>query len=296
MNVALAWLFEESPSSRIQARLGRLARVGSALTHDPIAVAGFFIVGLMILVAALVPLLPIQDGNLQVLGDRLLPPSHAHWFGTDMLGRDVLARVLAGTRPSLTIVALVLAIVTPLGTVIGIVAGFYPRLDGPIMRLCDIFMAFPRLILAIAVAVTLGAGVTSAIAAIALTGWPRYARIARAETVTFRRAEFVQAAQVLGASDRHILLAHILPLCVPAAIVRVTLDASSIILITSGLGFLGASVAPPQPEWGAMIAEGRDVIFEAWWVSTIPGIAILLFSLGFNLLGDALRNVVDPRS
>ncbi|CAN7648216.1 ABC transporter permease [Pararhizobium sp. LjRoot238] len=291
-----AWLFDDSPDTPLQAQLARVARDVSTLLRDPIAATGLFIVLLMVGIVALAAVLPVQDPSFQALGDRLQPPSTSHWFGTDMLGRDIFSRVLSGARPTLAIVASVLAIVVPVGVLVGIAAGFFPRLDTPIMRLCDVFMAFPRLILAIAVAVTLGPGISTAIVAIALTGWPTYARIARAEAVALRGAEFVQAAHVIGASRIRIMVTHILPLCLPSAIVRATLDASSIILITSGLGFLGASVPPPQAEWGAMVAEGRDVIFEAWWVSTMPGIAILFFALGFNLLGDALRNLVDPRS
>lgn len=248
------------------------------------------------LMAVAAPFLPLQHPNAQVLALRLQAPSSAHWFGTDLLGRDIFARVIHGARPTLMIVVGTLAIVVPFGLMVGCVAGMVDALDAPLMRVCDIFMAFPRLILAIAVAATLGAGLSTAIVAIVITGWPLYARLARAEAVIYRNAEFVEAARCLGISPTRILLKHVLPLCVPLAIVRATLDAASIVLITSGLGFLGASVPPPQPEWGAMIAEGRDVLFDAWWVATIPGIAILLVSLGFNLLGDGLRNVLDPRA
>ncbi|MGV1767705.1 ABC transporter permease [Rhizobium rhizogenes] len=296
MSTLKAWLFDDRPDTPLQAQLGRVARDVSTLLRDPIALTGLLIVALMAGVAVGATFLPVQDPGFQALSDRLQPPSAAHWFGTDTLGRDIFSRVLSGAWPTLSIVACVLVIVLPFGVLVGITAGLFERLDAPIMRLCDVFMAFPRIILAIAVAVTLSPGISSAIIAIALTGWPSYARIARAEAVTLRHAEFVQAAQVIGASPTRIMFTHILPLCLPSAIVRATLDASSIILITSGLGFLGASVPPPQAEWGAMVAEGRDVIFEAWWVSTMPGIAILTFALGFNLLGDALRNLVDPRS
>ena len=290
------WLFDDSPNSPLQAQLGRIARDGTRVLRDPIALIGLLIVSLMVGIAVLAPILPVQDPNLQILSNRLQPPSSAHWFGTDTLGRDIFSRVLSGARPTLAIVTAVLAMVTPFGVLIGITAGVFVTFNAPIMRLCDVFMAFPRLILAIAVAVTLGPGIMTAIVAIAVTGWSSYARIARAEAVSLRRSEFVQAAEIVGASRLRIILTHLLPLCLPSAIVRATLDASSIILITAGLGFLGASVPPPQPEWGAMVAEGRDVVFEAWWVSTMPGIVILVFALGFNLLGDALRNLLDPRA
>lgn len=294
--MVFVWLLDDQPASRAQARLGRVARATLALTRDGLGKAGVALVAALVLTALAAPLLPLQDPNVQNLVLRLQPPSAAHWFGTDGLGRDILARVIFGAQPTLSIVVVVLATVVPAGLLAGGLCGLFPALDAPIMRICDVFMAFPRLILAIAVAASLGAGLFTAVIAIAVTGWPLYARIARAEVVNFRHAEFIEAARCLGASKCRLLFHHILPLCVPSAIVRAALDGASIILITAGLGFLGASVPPPQPEWGAMVADGRDVLFDAWWVSTLPGMAILVFSLGFNLLGDALRNVVDPRA
>jgi peptide/nickel transport system permease protein len=291
-----AWLFDDEPRSRTQARLGSAARSAALLVRDPLGTTGLAIVAALIVVAVAAPFLPLHDPNQQTLALRLQAPSSVNWFGTDMLGRDIFSRVLHGARPTLTIVVSALAIVVPFGLFVGCLAGMMSALDKPLMRFCDIFMAFPRLILAIAVAATLGAGLSTAIVAIVITGWPLYARLARAEAVVYRHAEFVEASRCLGVPPWRILVKHIMPLCVPLAMARATLDAASIVLITSGLGFLGASVPPPQPEWGAMIADGRDVLFDAWWVSTIPGIAILLVSLGFNLLGDGLRNVLDPRA
>ncbi|MFP5406887.1 MAG: ABC transporter permease subunit, partial [Gammaproteobacteria bacterium] len=238
---------------------------------------------------------PFVDPLVQSLGERPFPPSAAHWFGTDTLGRDILARVVYGARPTLGIVALVLAFSVPVGLCVGAAAGLWGgALDSALMRVADIFMAFPRLILALAISATLGAGLWTTVVAIALTGWPPYARVARAEIASIRHADFILAAEALGVSRLRLLLRHALPLCLPSAVVRAALDAPGIVLITAGLGFLGLGLPPPAPEWGAMVADGRAIVFEAWWISTIPGALILALSLGFNMLGDALRDVLDP--
>ena len=163
------------------------------------------------------------------------------------------------------------------------------------MRITDIFLAFPRLVLALAFAAALGPGIENAVIAISLTAWPPYARIARAETVTIARSDFIAAVILQGASIWRILLRHIVPLCLSSVIVRLTLDMAGIILTAAGLGFLGLGAQPPTPEWGAMVSAGRDVILDQWWVATMPGLAIFIVSLGFNLLGDGLRDVFDPR-
>jgi peptide/nickel transport system permease protein len=164
------------------------------------------------------------------------------------------------------------------------------------MRITDIFLAFPRLVLALAFAAALGPGIENAVIAISLTAWPPYARIARSETMAIARSEFIQAAVLQGASTWRILFRHIVPLCLSSVIVRLTLDMAGIILTAAGLGFLGLGAQPPTAEWGAMVSSGRDVILDQWWVATIPGLAIFIVSLGFNLLGDGLRDVFDPKS
>lgn len=292
---SMRWLASDKPATRTQARLGAAYRLLRRLLGHPIGVAGLVVVGFIALVALGAPLLPLTDPAAQSLGDRLLPPSAAHWLGTDTLGRDMLSRLVFGARPTLAIVLLVLLASVPAGLLIGAAAGLWGGwIDAVLMRLADVFMAFPRLILAIAVAATLATGLWTAVIAIALTGWPPYARVARAEVAAVRQAEFIQAARALGVSRLRLLLRHALPLCLPSAVVRAALDAPGIVLITSGLGFLGLGLPPPAPEWGAMVAEGRAIVFEAWWVSTLPGLLILALSLGFNFLGDALRDVVDP--
>ena len=259
---------------------------------------GLGVVLVLVLMAAAAPLIVEPDSaTLQVLVDRLQPASGTHWFGTDELGRDIFARILFGARTTLVIVALVSAIVVPVGLGIGLPAGYFGGwVDAVLMRITDIFLAFPRLVLALAFAAALGPGIENAVIAIALTTWPPYARLARAETLTSRRAEFIEAAVLQGASHARILLTQILPLCLPSVIIRLTLDMAGIILTAAGLGFLGLGAQPPAPEWGAMVSSGRQVLLDQWWVATIPGIAIFITSLGFNLLGDGLRDVSDARS
>jgi len=260
-------------------------------------VFGLVILILMIVIAAIGPLLPLHDPLQQVLSDRLLPPgSPSHWFGTDQLGRDILARLVIGSRLTLSIAILVVVLVVPVGLLIGTTAGFCGGfVDTVLMRLTDIALAFPKIVLALAFAAALGPGVINAVIAISITAWPPYARLARAETLRLVQADFIHVARLQGASSMRILLRYIVPLCSSSVIVRATLDMAGIILTVAGLGFLGLGAQPPSPEWGFMVASGRGVLLDAWWVATIPGIAILLVSLAFNLLGDGLRDVFDPR-
>ncbi|HYY74558.1 MAG TPA: ABC transporter permease [Solirubrobacterales bacterium] len=290
-----AWLLAETPASRAQARLGRVYLGMAMLCRNPLAVVGLVIVTALVLVAALAPWLAPHSPYDQDLDRRLRPPDDAHRFGTDQLGRDILSRVVYGSRVTLVILVLVAVIVGPIGLAIGTVAGYFGGwADAVLMRVTDVFMAFPRLILALAFVAVLGPGITNAILAIAITAWPPYARIARAETLTVRGSDFIAAIRLQGASPLRVLWGHIVPLCVSSAIVRVTLDMAGIILVAAGLGFLGLGARPPQPEWGAMVSEGRQFLIDQWWIATIPGAAIFLVSLGFNLLGDGLRDVLDP--
>jgi peptide/nickel transport system permease protein len=238
------------------------------------------------------------DGDLQ--NRRLLAPGPEHWLGTDDLGRDILSRLIHGSRITLQVVVLVAVLAAPVGLLVGTVSGYCAQgrarvVDSLLMRVTDIVLAFPRLILALAFVAALGPGIENAILAIAITSWPPYARIARAETLTLRQAGFVQAAQAMGASPSRIVWRHIIPLCLPSVVVRVSLDMSGIILTAAGLGFLGLGAQPPIPEWGAMISNGRQFLLDQWWVAAAPGAAILLVSLAFNLLGDGLRDALDPK-
>jgi peptide/nickel transport system permease protein len=292
-----AWLLSDSPGSMAHARCQRFYLNWLVFSANPIAMAGFFIIAGLVLAAIFAPLITSGDGIEQHLANRLQPPGAEHWFGTDELGRDVYERIIWGSRITLYIVGLVGIIVAPLGLIIGIIAGYLGGwVDNVLMRITDIFLAFPRLILALAFVAALGPGLENAVFAIAITTWSPFARIARAETLTIRNSEFIMAAKVQGASTLRILLSHIMPLCASSIIVRLTLDMAGIILVAAGLGFLGLGAQPPLPEWGAMISTGRQFLIDQWWVPTIPGIAILVVSMGFNLLGDGLRDVLDPRS
>ncbi|MCC6717626.1 MAG: ABC transporter permease [Acetobacteraceae bacterium] len=292
-----AWLLEPAPASRGQARLGRWFRGWLAFRRNPLALVGLAIVVALVLMALFAPLLASADAAVhQVLEDRLQPSSWAHLFGTDELGRDIYARVVFGSRVTLTIVTLVSLIVVPVGLLIGLPAGYFAGwIDTVLMRLTDIFLAFPRLVLALAFAAALGPGIENAVIAISLTAWPPYARLARAETLTRRQAEFIQAAEMQGASHLRIIATQIVPLCLSSVIIRLTLDMAGIILTAAGLGFLGLGAQPPAAEWGAMVSTGRNVLLDQWWVATIPGLAIFVTSLGFNLLGDGLRDVAGGR-
>ena len=290
------WLLDDSPASRMQARLGRGYRILLALGRNPLAVLGAIIVLLLIVTALAAPLIATSDPIAQNLSQRLLPPSPEHWMGTDELGRDIWSRVVFGSRITLTIVLLVAVIAAPVGLLVGAVAGYFGGwTDRILMGITDIFLSMPKLILALAFVAALGPGIQNAIIAIAIAAWPSYARIARAETLTFRNSEFIAAIRLQGASSVRVICGHILPLCTSSMIIRVTLDMAGIILTAAGLGFIGLGAQPPLPEWGAMISRGRTFILDQWWVATMPGFAIILVSLGFCFLGDGLRDVLDPK-
>jgi len=292
-----AWLLQDVPASIMQARVQRLYLAWLTFRRNPIAMAGLVIIALLVLVAVFAPLITATSGLEPQLQDRLQPASAEHWFGTDGLGRDIFDRIVWGSRITLYIVGLVGVIVVPVGLLVGTLAGYVGgAVDNVLMRITDIFLAFPRLILALALVAALGPGLENAVLAIALTTWSPYARIARAEALTIRNSEFIMAAKVQGASTGGILVRHVMPLCISSVIVRLTLDMAGIILTAAGLGFLGLGAQPPTPEWGAMISTGRQFLLDQWWVPTVPGIAIFVVSLGFNLLGDGLRDVLDPKS
>ena len=292
-----AWLLAEEPTSRRQARFASVYQGWLTLRSNWLSMLGLGILVILILCAIFAPLLATDDPFAQDLAGRLKPPGwEGHIFGTDSLGRDIYSRLLYGARISIYIVLLV-AMVAPLfGLIVGTVAGYVGGItDTILMRLTDIFLAFPRLVLALAFVAALGAGIENAVLAISLTAWPPYARIARAETLTIRNSDFIAAIRLQGAGPIRIVTRHIWPLCISSLIVRVTLDMAGIILTAAGLGFLGLGAQPPSPEWGAMISEGRKYILDFWWVATIPGLAIFAISLAFNLLGDGLRDVLDPK-
>lgn len=289
-----AYLTSERPASRRQAMFGQYYRQWRALKQNPLALLGLAIVLSLLALAALAPWIAPYDPIVQNLDQRLLPPSAKHFFGTDALGRDIFSRIVFGTRVTLVIVLLVVISVGPVGLLIGTLSGYFGgTIDTILMRITDIFLAFPRLVLALAFVAVLGPGIENAVIAIACTAWPPYARVSRAETMVIRNADYIAAVRLQGASHWRIVIKHVIPMCIPSVIVRTTLDMAGIILTAAGLGFLGLGAQPPMPEWGAMIAAGREFIFDQWWVATFPGIAICLVALGFNLLGDGLRDVLD---
>ena len=292
-----AWLLAERPQSRRQALLGRWYAGWQSFASNRLAMVGLVIVAALVLVALCAPLLAPYSPTVGELGQRLLPPSALHGLGTDDQGRDILSRLIHGSRITLFVVVLVAVLAAPIGLLVGTVAGYAGGwVDALLMRVTDIFLAFPRLILALAFVAALGPGIENAVLAIAITSWPPYARMARAETLTIRQADYISAVKLLGASPLRIVLRHVMPLCVPSVIVRVTLDMAGIILTAAGLGFLGLGAQPPMPEWGAMIAAGRAYVLDQWWVAAAPGAAIFIVSLGFNLLGDGLRDALDPKA
>ncbi len=292
------WLTTEQPGSRRQAALGRAYHAWRVFARNKLALFGLAIVLLLVLCAIFAPVLaPYSPFTGDLRTTRLLPPSAAHWFGTDDQGRDILSRILHGSRITLLVVVMVAVLAAPIGLLVGTVAGYAGGwVDAVLMRITDIFLAFPRLVLALAFVAALGPGIENAVIAIAITSWPPYSRIARAETLTVRHADYISAVKLLGASPWRIVLRHIMPLCVSSVIIRVTLDMAGIILTAAGLGFLGLGAQPPMPEWGAMIANGRAYVLDQWWVAAAPGAAIFLISLAFNVLGDGLRDALDPKA
>ena len=230
------------------------------------------------------------------LVERLQPPSGEHFFGTDNYGRDIFSRVISGTKLSFYSVLVVLSIAPAVGVMLGVIAGYQGGLvDEILMRFTDLFMAFPAIILAIAIAATLGASLNNALLALAVVYWPWYARMTRAQVLGLKGMEYITAARAIGTSDSRIVFRHILPNLSPMIITQVSLDIGYVILATAALSFLGLGAQPPTPEWGAMINEARQFMREAWWYTTFPGLAIFLAVLSFNLIGDALRDYLDPK-
>jgi peptide/nickel transport system permease protein len=285
----------EARRQRRNARLRYLKDSYTLWRRNHLMVVGTGIIIFLLLVAAAAPLLATHDPYEQILPDRLLPPSVQHYFGTDSLGRDIFSRVVHGSRVTLSIAFIVAGISMPLGLVIGVLAGYFGGvLDEILMRLSDVFLAFPKLILAIAFAAALGPGVENAIVAISVANWPSYARLARAETLSVRNNDYIQVIRSMGASNLRIMVGHITPMCLSSIIVRLSLDMGTIILTAAGLGFLGLGAQPPVPEWGLMVSDGRQFLVDQWWVSTLPGFAILIVVMGFNLIGDGFRDILDP--
>jgi peptide/nickel transport system permease protein len=285
------------PAEGAAARLRQApGAVGPFLTESRLNVAGVAIVALVLLLAVFGPLIAPQNPNQVNLLAVLQPPSVHYWFGTDNLGRDLFSRVLAGTRISVEVAVIILSLSVTLGTALGIVSGLAGGLvDEIVMRVTDLFLAFPGFILAAAIAATLGPSLPHTVLALAVVFWPWYTRLIRGQVLSLREREFVLAARVARAGTVWIATRHVARNVLAILVVQVSLDVGYAILATSSLSFLGLGAQPPSPEWGAIIAEGRSYIQTAWWWSTFAGIALALTVLGFNLLGDGLRDWIDPR-
>ncbi|HEY7649445.1 MAG TPA: ABC transporter permease [Methylomirabilota bacterium] len=270
---------------------------GRRLPVVPVAIIGAFV-----LVALLAPLLSPADPYEQSLRLRFRPPaweeggSWAHPLGTDRLGRDMLARIMYGSRVSLAVGALAVLLASAMGAAVGLVAGYYGgRVDAVLMRVTDATLSFPTILLALILAVTVGPSFTNVVVAIAVILWARYARVIRGQVLTLMALDFIAQARLAGASAWRIITRHLLPNTLNTLVVLVTLQVGYVIIVEASLSFLGAGIPPPTPAWGSMIAEGRDFVTSAWWASFLPGLAILLVVLAFNLLGDWLRDTLDPK-
>ena len=286
---------QESPTRDDQA----LERAFYRLRQSPLSIIGLCMVIFVILVAVLSPLIvPFPEdaeGNTR-LSDKLTEPNNTYYFGTDDVGRDVFSRTLIATQTSLTIGVVVLAIAIVIGVPLGAISGFMGGwIDEIIMRITDIFLTVPALVLAMAMGIALGPGLTNAMIAISLVWWPGYARLARGQVLSLREQDFVESARAVGAGPWHTIVRHIIPNIISPVVIKASMDLGFAILVAAGLGYIGIGAQPPQPEWGVMISEGRGLVRQAWWVSTFPGLAMFMTVMGFNLLGDGLRDIFDPK-
>ena len=257
---------------------------------------GLATVLLFLLVTALAPVISPYDPTDQDLSSALSPPSLDHIFGADQYGRDVFSRVLFGTRDALLAIVVADGIALVAGGLLGLVAGFVGgAIDAVIMRIVDVLLAFPYLLLALIIVAALGPSLTNALIAIGIVYTPQYARMMRGQVLAARNADYVRAARALGSSRTRLMLRHVLPNCFTPVLVLATLQAGAVVVETAGLAFLGLGAQPPAADWGAMLSDGHDYFLSAWWIATFPGLAIFVVVLGFNLIGDALRDYSDPR-
>jgi peptide/nickel transport system permease protein len=271
----------------------------SVIARDPLSLASTIVLVVFILMAIFadqVAPYPDEGAGRTNVDNTMLAPSSEHFFGTDRLGRDMLSRVIVGARSALIVPIGVVAFAVLLGAPLGAIAGYKGGwVDEVIMRFTDLFLAFPSLLLAMAIVSALGRGLENAAIALVISWWPWYTRLVRGVTISLRQRYFVEAAQAIGVSDWVIILRHILPNTISPILVQATVDMGTVILAMGGLAFLGLGTQPPNPDWGLMVSEGRSFILDQWWISTFPGIAIFIVVLAFNLLGDTLRDIFDPR-
>lgn len=259
------------------------------------AMIGASILLFFITTSVLAPYLAQYPVNEMRYDESLLPPGAAHWLGTDEFGRDIFTRVLYGGRVSLLMGLVAVSIAGTVGVFLGVIAGYYRRIDIYIMQLIDILMAFPSLLMAIAIVAILGVGLTNAMIAVAISVIPSFVRVVRGAVLAVREKEYIESAKALGVKDWKIILKHILPNVASPIIVLATLEFGACILAAAALSFLGLGAQPPNPEWGALVYVGKSFLSQAWWMTLFPGLSIMLVVLGFNLLGDGLRDALDPR-
>lgn len=284
------WLFEH------RYQIEDLKLMAKMIREMFLAKIGLILIGIFLFLAVFGPLIAPYDPLAQDLSRTFLQPSLQHPFGTDHLGRDIFSRVLYGSRISLIIGITVTIILFIIGTTLGLISGFFGgKVDEIIMRITDMIMAFPSLILAMAVAAALGPSLFNTMITIAFVGWPRYARLARVTCLQVKEEAYIEAARAIGASNRRLIFNHILPMVISPLIIQATINLGGVILLAAALGFLGLGAQPPEPEWGLMVSDGRRFISREWWVAGFPGLMILIVVLGFNLLGDALRDILDVR-
>ncbi len=280
------------PESQMRKNLKRF------LVNNRLNLLGVLVVGLFLFLAVFGELLaPHNPYAADITNSKLLGPSLSHPMGTDELGRDLLSRIMTGTRISVQVALIVLGFAVTFGTIVGLIAGYWGGwVDEVLMRLTDMFLAFPALILAVAIAASLGRNLRNTMIALATVFWPWYARLVRAQVLSIKEREFVQAAHSIGMSNSRIMLRHILPNAASVIIIQLTLDVGFAILATSSLSFIGLGAQPPSPEWGTMMSTARNYFRDAWWYMAFPGLALTLTVLAFNLLGDGLQDALDPRS
>lgn len=273
--------------------------VSSVILRDPLSLISTIVIILFIFIAIFayqIAPYPAEGAGKTNTKNAMLPPSPEHIFGTDRLGRDMLSRVIMGTRPALIVPIGVVAFAVLIGVPLGAIAGYKGGwIDETIMRITDLFLAFPSLLLAMAIAYALGRGIQNAAIALIVSWWPWYTRLARGVTISLRERYFIEAAKSIGVSDLTIIIRHILPNNISPILVQATIDLGTVILAMGGLAFLGLGTQPPAADWGLMVSEGRSYILNQWWISTFPGLAIFIVVLAFNLVGDTLRDIFDPR-
>ena len=283
-----------------ESQIRSLKLTAYTLSRSPLSVIGFCFVSTFLIIVLIGPMIITYPGDIKGtlhMDQKLRPPSSKYPFGTDEVGRDIYSRVIIGTRLSFQIGLIIIFIAMGIGVPLGIIAGYVGGwLNEIIMRVTDIFLSIPGLLLALAIVGALGPGIKNAMLALSIVWWPGYVRLVQGKTLSLREESFVEAAKSIGASRLRIIFNHILPNCTSPIIVKASMDMGMAILFAANLGFIGVGAQPPQPEWGTMISTGRNYLPDHWWMATFPGLAILITVLGFNLLGDGLRDVLDPQS